>query len=181
MSDKGDDRLKRPEAAAKADRAMENREITEDRELSDELRLELLRGTGLNTILPDIPPIPGYHICWLSQSNPRDTIPQRIRLGYTPVRPSDVPGFNFHETSINRGGTYGDVIAINEMIAFKLPEHLYQLYMKELHHTEPNKQEAALRETAERIRNEAQGKGADVIWDDGMEAIALQSNVRPQF
>jgi len=166
-----DDRLKKQDMEARISRSEEDRDIAENRELTDDMRLELLRGMGLQTILPDIPPIPGFHVVWLSTANGRDSIPARARLGYTPVRPSDVPSFHFGDTSVQRGTQWGDCIMINEMIAYKLPMRLYQAYMEELHHKEPLRQESALAETARRIRREAQGIKADVEMYDGLEEL----------
>lgn len=177
---KQDDRLKKGGNEAKESRGMSERSITENRELTDEQRLELLRGMGLQTILPDLPPIPGYHTVWLSSTNQRDSIGARMRLGYTPVRPEEVPSFNFHDTTVNKGTSLGDVVTINEMIAFKIPNELYQMYMEELHHRQPMLQEGKLKETADRIREQARAKGADVEVYDGMEELN-QPVSRPIF
>ena len=49
-------------------------------------------------------------------------------------------------------GEYAGCIAVNEMIAAKLPESLYQRYMKEAHHDAPLREEDKLAEVAELMR-----------------------------
>lgn len=87
-----DERLSRA-SEGRADRAETDREVTQDRELTDGQRLDMLRGQFFQVALPDLPPIPGHHVCWLTTTNPRDPIHGRIRLGYTPVKTTDIPGW----------------------------------------------------------------------------------------
>ena len=65
---------------SRRDRASEDREITEDRVMTDDERLDECRQTFFQSALPDLPDIPGYHVCWLTTENPRDPIHGRIRL-----------------------------------------------------------------------------------------------------
>ncbi len=58
-------------------------------------RLDAFRELQFNNALPDLPPIPGYHTIWLTTTNPRDSLAARSRLGYTPVRPDEVPGYEY--------------------------------------------------------------------------------------
>jgi hypothetical protein len=134
----------------------------------------VFRESFAQAVLPDIPEIPGYHVCWLTTNNPRDSIPNRIRLGYEPIRPSDIPGWNIAEFT-SKTASYGDVIGINEMLAFKIPNRLYQMYMLEAHHKQPLHEAQKLTETADRIREQAKAKGADVDEDDGLEDVRLDN------
>ena len=88
------------------------------------------------TSLPNLPELPGWHMCWLTTTNPRDTIQMRIRLGYEPVKLEDAPGW---ESFIIETGDWQGFIGFNEMLAFKLPISLYEKFMKEANHdgTEP--------------------------------------------
>lgn len=123
-----------------------------ERVLSDEERLDEFRKSFFQSVLPDLPPIPGYHVCWLTTTNPRDSIPGRVRLGYMPVKSEDVPGW---EHAALKSGEYAGCISVNEMIAFKLPMHLYEAYMREAHHVQPLEEENKLSSVLEVIKEEA--------------------------
>lgn len=119
----------------------QDRTETENRELTDEERLALYRQNFYQSSLPDLPNLPGYHVCWLTTTNARDPIHGRMRLGYTPVRDSDIPGWE--ESSI-KSGEFAGCIGVNEMVAFKLPMTLYESYMRETHHDQPLAEEEKL-------------------------------------
>lgn len=163
-----DDRLVRDLGVARRPREKGDRAVTENREATDEERLELFRQQLFSNVLPDLPDIPGWHVCWLTTTNPRDTIPARMRLGYEPVTEADIPGGSFPSL---KTGEYAGMIGINEMVAFKLPMRLYQSYMAEAHYHAPNREEQALAETADRIRAEAEASGGRLIEGDGMEEL----------
>ncbi|HUW44646.1 MAG TPA: hypothetical protein VMW50_02510 [Dehalococcoidia bacterium] len=124
-------------------RESQDRKVKEDRNLTDEERLDEFRFTSFQSALPDIPPIDGYHVCWLTTENPRDPIHGRMRLGYEPVKSDDIPGW---EHASLKTGEWAGCIGINEMVAFKLPLRLYEAYMKEAHHTQPLMEENKLDE-----------------------------------
>ena len=81
MTNTNDERLKKSVGDGRGDRAMVDRAVTEDREISDSDRLDMFRQQFFHASLPDLPKIPGYHVCWLTTTNPRDTINMRMRLG----------------------------------------------------------------------------------------------------
>lgn len=170
-----DDRLKRELGTApRQSRAATDRPVVENRTVTDADRLEQFRATMHKERLPDIPKISGYHVCWLSTTNPSDTIQQRVRMGYEPIRADDAPGLDF---ATIKTGEYAGMIAVNEMLAFKLPEHLYQMFMKEAHHDAPMREENKLAETAELIKEQAARHGAALIEGNGISELR-NSNVR---
>ena len=176
-----DDRLKKELDAgrtprANTDRAAQERVVTENRELTEDDRLEMFRNQLFNDALPDLPEIPGYHVCWLTTTNPRDPIHRRIQLGYEPVKAEEVPGMAHASV---KTGEYAGMIAVNEMLAFKLPESLYQRFMKEAHHDAPLREEDKLAETAELMRQQAERAGGKLIEGDGM-AEMREYNPRPR-
>jgi len=89
--------------------------------------------------LPNLPPIPGYHVCYLSLTHEQDSIYRRMQMGYTPVRPDEVP--NFVMGGFVKAGTVqgvaGDVIQVNEMVACKISNARYQRLMATRHHDRP--------------------------------------------
>lgn len=149
----------------------------DDREISDDARLEMFRQQFFQAALPDLPKIPGYHVCWLTTQNPRDTINMRMRLGYEPVKPEDIPGWEM--TSI-KTGEYVGFIGVNEMLAFKLPLSLYEKYMTEAHHDAPLRELEKLTETAEFLKQQAENQGSYIQEGDGM-ADLRRSTGRPKF
>lgn len=148
-----------------SDRATDDREYDE-REVSDEERLELFRLAMFQNQLPSLPHIPGWHLCWLTTANPRDSIQGRTRLGYQLLRLEEVPGW---DANVLTTGPYVGCIGINEMVAAKLPMRLYEMYMTEAHHNQPLAEEGRLRSTLDVVR-EASGK-TQVYLEGGMAAL----------
>jgi hypothetical protein len=165
MTNSTDERLKKELGVGRQSREMEDRQVIENREVTDDDRLEMFRAQLFNDALPDLPNIPGYHMCWLTTTNPRDPIHRRIQLGYEPIKASEVPGMEF--ASI-KTGEWSGMIGVNEMIAFKLPEALYQRFMQEAHHDAPLREENKLAETAEIMRQQAEGSGSTLFEGDGL-------------
>ena len=154
------------------------RELTEDRQISEADRLEMFRMKNFNDALPDLPAIPGFHVCWLTTANPRDPIQQRVRLGYVPVKPEEVPGAEY---ATIKTGEYAGLVGVNEMVAFKLPLRLYEMYMQEAHHEAPRREEEQLTAAADRLRATAEQAGAALIEDDGMTDLREQHPSKGKF
>lgn len=165
MTNSTDERLKKELGVGRQSREMEDRKVVENREVTDDDRLEMFRAQLFNDALPDLPDMPGYHMCWLTTTNPRDPIHRRIQLGYEPIKASDVPGMEFASV---KTGEWAGLIGVNEMIAFKLPESLYQRFMQEAHHDAPLREENKLAETAEIMRQQAEGSGSTLFEGDGL-------------
>lgn len=160
-----DDRLKTELSVGRRSRRNDDREVVENRAVSEDDRLEMFRNQLFNDALPDLPDIPGWHVCWLTTTNPRDPIHRRMQLGYEPVRPEEVPGMEY---ATQKTGEYAGMIGVNEMLAFKLPQSLYQKFMREAHYDAPLREEEKLAETAEIMREQAARMGATLFEGDGM-------------
>ena len=174
-----DQRLSKQTVNQRRSKASLNREVTEDREQTDADRLELFRAAHAQAALPDIPPIPGFHVVWLASNNPRDSLQMRHRMGYTPVTNEDVKGFEF---VADKGGVTDGLIRVNEMVAYKLPMTLYNLYMRENHHYKPALEQTKLTDTVTSLKQQAQSRGANVDEGDGVEALRqLDSVPVPDF
>jgi hypothetical protein len=174
-----DQRLSKATVNTRKSKAAQDRAVTEDREQTEVDRLEIFRGSFAQAALPDIPPIPGFHVVWLASNNPRDSLAMRHRMGYTPVVAEDVKGFEF---VADKGGPTDGLIRVNEMVAYKLPQSLYNLYMRENHHYRPAMEQTKLTDTATSLKQQAQGRGADVDEGDGVAALReLDSVPVPDF
>jgi hypothetical protein len=173
-----DERLKRELDDGRRPRNAQDRHVTEDRQLSDDERLEMFRMNLYNDHLPNIPEIPGYHVCWLTTTNKSDTIQQRMRLGYELIRSEDVPGM---ELVTQKTGEYAGCIAVNEMLAAKLPLSLYYRYMQEAHHDAPLREEEKLEETAQLMRDQAERAGGRLLESDGMREVGDYAPTRGIF
>ena len=149
-------------------RRAEDRTVTERREVSEDDRLEMFRNQLFNDALPDLPNIPGYHVCWLTTTNPRDPIHRRMQLGYEPVKPEEVPGMEYASV---KTGEWTGFIGVNEMLAFKLPLSLYERFMQEAHHDAPLREEDKLAEVAEMMREQAERAGSSMYEGDGMSEM----------
>lgn len=172
-----DERTARQADDARQPRAMEDRANTESRQLSDDERVEMLRNNNIQAALPNLPLIDGFHVCWLTTMNPRDSIQARMRLGYTPIKPEDVPGF---DVPTQKSGEFAGFISVNEMLAFKIPLSLYQRYMQEAHHDAPNREDEKLTSTADFIRQQAEANNARIVEGDGITALRTK-RPRPHF
>ena len=173
-----DDRLKKEIGASRRSRAADDRPVTERRDISDIDRLRMFQNALFNDALPDLPDIPGYHVCWLTTANPRDSIQRRMQLGYEPVTAEDAPGLK-HSTV--KTGEHVGMVGINEMLAFKLPMELYELYMQEAHHDAPNREENKLADTAEMLRDQAERSGGKLIEGNGLVDLRSGQPARGRF
>lgn len=155
-----------------------DRHFAEDRELTDEERLAMLRQGFFQVVLPDLPRKPGFHRVWLTTTNPRDTVAGRLRMGYRLLRFEDL-GAGW-EQSKAVSGEYAGCIMINEMIAAELPEHLYQMFMRELHHNMPREAERGIFGRLDEYKDDLAHKGSRLLYEesDGNENAfeALRAN-----
>lgn len=176
--DQIDERLKKDIGAGRRARAMSDREVTERRDISDDDRLRMFQQQLFNDALPDLPDIPGYHVCWLTTTNPRDSIHRRLQLGYEPVQPQEVPGMEY---ATLKTGEWQGFIAVNEMLAFKLPMSLYEKYMQEAHHDAPAREEGKLADTADFLREQAERSGSTMMEGDGISDLRRGNPARGIF
>jgi hypothetical protein len=170
-----DERFKKSAGDDRDSRAMQDRTKTEDRKLSDDERVEMFRQQFHQSSLPDLPKLEGWHCCWLTTTNNRDSIHMRMRLGYEPLKPDDVPGWEYVTI---KTGEYQGFIGVNEMLAFKLPMSLYEKYMQEAHHDAPLREEEKLSDTAEFMEQQARASKSRLDMGDGMTEIGQRRNAR---
>ena len=163
-----DERIKKTAGDSRTNRVLQDRAVTENRELSEDERVAMFRQQFFQSSLPDLPAIPGWHMCWLTTTNPRDSIQMRIRLGYEPVKADDVPGWEY---ATLKTGDWQGFIGVNEMLAFKLPLSLYEKYMREAHHDAPLREEEKLTDTAEFLEQQAKSSKSHITVGDGNLAL----------
>ncbi len=175
-----DTRLNSDQSGERVDRHMKDRDVTQNRDLSDDERVEEFRQQYFQSALPDIPKINGYHVCWLTTENPRDPIHGRVRLGYEPIKASDIAGWD--HASLKTGEWEG-CIGVNEMIAFKLPLELYEQYMYINHHEQPLSEEEKLSSqlrAMEAEMNAAAKRGKiNLTLEDGTAALGVAPEPPP--
>lgn len=156
----------------------DERDMPDSRELSEEEYLVLYRDMINQSVLPDLPKIPGYHTFWATTTNSRDTLTMRRRMGYTFVTENDVRGW---EGGSLKSGDHAGHIGINEMVAMKIPMRLYQMYMTESHHNQPLAEEQKLKMTAESMSQNALRDKGRIIDEDGyMDSVVQKARV-PEF
>jgi hypothetical protein len=169
-----------------ADRASRSTQVEEERQprtlmdMSDEERSRFLRDEFTNSALPSLPPIPGFHMCWLSTTNQYDSIMRRVRLGYRPVKVDEMPQF----VSLSmKTGEYAGCIAVNEMILFKIEEEVYQLLMKTYHHDMPEQEADKLRDMVRQLQSGELSKNKPMIAEvgDGTEELLRRERKKPVF
>lgn len=151
-------------ADERASRLSTDRAVTENRENTDVVRSNeryaMLR--DVNSLLPVPPELPGFHLVWLTTTNTKDTLESRYRLGYTLVKPEEMPGFKLQ--SQKDGEITSDRISVNEMVLAKIPHDLWIQDMTYLHHTLPQETMKNLRDS---VRIGQDGKGRSVAYSGG--------------
>lgn len=128
-------------AGERGDRGVEDTERSQDLALFSEDELnKFIASEFEDSRLPSPPKIPGWHLCWLTTTSPYDPVQKRMRLGYVPVRPDELPGFQDPHAPKLEGFSEG-YITCNEMVLFKIKEEVYQGIMRYFHHKRPLEQE----------------------------------------
>jgi hypothetical protein len=177
MAVNADERLKKSQGDDRTNRAMEDRAVTERRDLSDDDRVAMFQQQLFQHALPDLPPIPGYKTIWLSTENSGDPIHRRMMLGYEPVKAEDIPGWDY--LSIKTGDWAG-CIGVREMLAFKIREELWLRFMRENHHDAPNREGSKVTDRLDELKEMASRKGAAVREAGGVRDMRNR-NPDPDF
>jgi hypothetical protein len=129
------------------------------------------------TVLPSIPDIPGYHLCWLATNSQYDPIHRRFTLGYTPVRSDEMPGYDMYK--VKEGDQSGHIMC-NEMLLCKMPMDVYQDIMLEHHHYQPMDEAEKIKVQQEQLVNQRDRTGKAMGSIEG--GLPDESNVRlPTF
>jgi hypothetical protein len=155
------------------------REAPEDTFVSAEERRKMWKDEWTQSALPSVPEMKGWHLCWLSSTNSYDSIDKRIRLGYSPVKAEEIPGFENYRV---KAGQYDGYVACNEMLLFKIPQDLYQDIMIHFHHDAPFEEANKIKIQAEQQLGgrDSNGKPLGQIEGDGMDSID-RPTVAPSF
>jgi hypothetical protein len=155
-----DERLKRSTADdVRQSRASEDRAATDDRKKDDGERLNRFLDALQESHLPKLPEIPGYHLFWGTTTSQTDTIQNRLRAGYELVTKEDVKGF---EAPTLSSGTFEGYVGVNEMVALKLPQEVFQAAMNKFHHRDPLAHEGRLNAVLDVIRENARQRGIPI-------------------
>jgi hypothetical protein len=168
-----DSRLKKSlSAGGRENRAVEDqvRAAPEDNFVSSNERRKMWKDEWTQRALPDVPEIPGWHLCWLSTTNSYDSIDKRVRLGYVPVKAEEVQGF---ENNKVKAGEHAGFISCNEMLLYKIPMDVYQEVMAHFHHEAPLEEANKIRSQAENAAGGRDSKGRQLgsFEGDGLDQI----------
>jgi hypothetical protein len=129
------------------------------------------------TVLPSIPDIPGYHLCWLATNSQYDPIHRRFTLGYTPVRADEMPGYDMYK--VKEGDQSGHIMC-NEMLLCKMPMDVYQDIMLEHHHYQPMDEAEKIKVQQEQLVNQRDRSGKAMGSIEG--GLPDESNIQlPHF
>ena len=140
----------------------QDREMERGDGISDEDYLAIFRDSHHQSVLPDLPHMPGYHVCWLTTSNPRDSIQWRRRIGYELITKDMMPTWNGESI---RTADRGDVIGINEMVAARIPIARYNALMREVHERMPLEEEFKIKRQIDAMKVKARESGARLVED----------------
>lgn len=129
--------------------------------MSDEDYENLVRNEFDQTALPKPPALPGWHLCWLTTTSQYDSIPKRQRIGYRPVRTSEMPGFD--PANGQHLENFSGFVTCNEMVLHKIPERYYQQMMKYFHHKKPaDDSQTTLEKIKQGLEQEQDSAGNDL-------------------
>lgn len=157
------------------ERGLEERDNAEDRELLEDERLELFLETQHQTVLPNLPPMAGFHVCWLTTSNPRDSIQWRQSIGYELMTIDSCPQWRGVAGQI---GGLQNCVCINEMVAARIPISLYNKLMRAVGHILPLREEEKVRAQTQLLAQNARERQIQVQEGDGTADI-VQRAERP--
>lgn len=182
---RGQRRYRDQQSARPADTMLDENEASPDDEFEDSLGdvsdrefIAMLNARTTASVLPTLPEMPGYHTFWATTSSSTDTIAARKSLGYEPVTPDMIPGWDKANIKTSE---IGAVIAVNEMIAMRIPLRRYQLMMAYFHHDQPYEQSGAVRREIDSHREQAKSIGANLTENEGMAAFSEQETRAPRF
>ena len=164
-----DSRLKKSlSAGGRENRASEDqvRAAPQDNFVTSNERRKMWKDEWTQRALPDVPEIPGWHLCWLSTTNTYDSIDKRIRLGYVPVKAEEIQGF---ENNKVKAGEHAGFISCNEMLLYKIPMDVYQDIMLQMHHEAPNEEADKIRVQVENLQGarDSSGKSLGKVEGEG--------------
>ena len=167
------------DAHAVDDRGLDHRDTDEDREDLEDERLQLFLDTQHQTVLPSLPNQDGYHLCWLSTTNPRDSVHWRLSVGYELIRLADCPGWD----GVQAGNKdYAGIASVAEMVAARIPITLYNKLMRAVHHNLPLHEEEKLQSQTQLVRDRAERHGTRVTeLGSGTADIVQRAKPMQQF
>lgn len=145
-----------------------SREAPEEMFASSVERRNAWKDEWTQRALPDVPEIKGFHLCWLSTTNSYDSIDKRMRLGYSPVKDTEVKGMDSNKL---KSGELAGFISCNEMVLYKIPLELYQDVMQHFHHEAPLEEADKIRRQAEQLGRDRNGKKLGQVEGEGMASI----------
>jgi len=174
-----DDRIRNSSRNTRTDARTTERASADDQLASSQERRKMFRDF-IQEALPTPPDVPGWHFIWLSTTNQYDPIYKRTRMGYSPVKAEEIPGYENYRV---KSGEFEGFISVNEMILFKIPAELYQEIMEEYHHYMPLEEEERLKANAVKDEYDSSGRrlGGFDKDDDGFSSLAKSRVQTPQF
>ncbi len=156
------------QAKGGASLAAQDHSVKDGFEMDDEEALRRFRTSLTSNILPEVPHIEGYHLCWVPKesNNMFDTVAHRLRLHYTIVKPEELSAGAL-PSNTNRSAEFEGAVSFNELILMKLPARLYQIYATDTHHTQPLEQERVIKQRIDDLRGATDSSGRGLVTTDG--------------
>jgi hypothetical protein len=141
-----------------------DRSVTQNRENTDSVRRAERRAmlVDVNTLLPPIPHIPGFHGFWATTTNGKDTVENRQRLGYSFITRAELPDFCLN--SQKSGELTEDRIMVNEMVAMKISQEDWEDDMMYKHYDLPSE---SIKNLKDSVHIGQDGRGRSVAYSGG--------------
>ena len=168
-------------AGGRHDRASEDaaRQAPENKFISTQEQRKMWSEEWTQSALPKLPPMDGWHLCWLSTTNSYDSIDKRMRLGYVPVRSDELPGYEDYRV---KSGEHVGFISCNEMLLYKLPMDIFQEVMTFMHHDKPREEAEKIKVQQESLQGrDSNGRPLLSVEGEGFGSIEQQPIKTPVF
>ena len=141
-------------------------------QMTDPERRREIRRRWSESVLPNLPPVNGWHRCWVSTNHPIDTPQRRRRYGYRLVKYDDLnkEGWAADVDAI-KDGHFAGAVQWREMVAMECTNQDYLDYMREFHHDQPAEMTEGIFENLDQMSDEARRKGGKITLDEGIEEM----------
>lgn len=181
-----DERLKgadprEPRIETRDERMDVDREFSESRSLTDNERRRKAREIYQEALLPDLPIKSGFHRCWVSTNHGIDTPQRRSRMGYTFISAEELKaqGWDPAVYAVKDASIPGAVMW-REMVGMQIPDDIYQMLMEDTHFTQPQENEASIRDQVLAAQAEVVDRGGRIDVGQGFKDLGKATRV-PTF
>jgi hypothetical protein len=148
--------------------------------MTDPERRRSIRARWSEGVLPDLPPINGWHRCWVSTTHPIDTPQKRKRYGYRFVKYDDINALGWSaDVDAVKEGQFMGAVMWREMVAMECTIQDFIDYMREFHHDQPAEMVDGIFQRLDATGQDARSRGGKITLEQGVEDMRRRMNRPP--